>query len=684
MSDTETAGTLRVGLIGCGKMGLHHLRAIAAQPGAAIVGVADPVAGPDELASLIPAGTPLFNSANALLEGARPDVVHIVTPPASHADLSTISLEAGAHVYVEKPFTLTREEAARVLALAGAKGLKVCAGHQVLFETPALAVWDSLPAVGRVVHIESYFSFRMVRRTITPGEQVRDILPHAVYPVVEQLRTATGLQQEPIEVCGLSVDPSGEAYALLRLGVVTAVVMVSLSGRPVEQYQQIVGTNGSLRADYIAGALVRLVGPGTGPGALLTPFRRSARTLTGATRGIGRLVFGGGGSYPGLRTLTARFYESIRRDGPSPISPRSILDTVGLCERIGDALSEIEREHEEAARARLHAIEAALPPQPHGRSVVLVTGGTGLLGESIARALRNGGFPVRVLARRIPPFSRRVAGVEYVAADLAQPLPAHLMKGVGLVVHAAAETAGGKTDHQRNSVDATRHVLEAAARSGVASVLHVSSLAILKTSRQVGGPLDERTPVDVGNLARGPYVWGKAESETLARRLGAELNLRVRIVRPGPLVDFAAFQPPGRLGREIGPLYVAVGPRRAALSVCDVTTAARVVGWYATDYEAAPDVLNLVEAPAPTRRQLLERYRQQRPDLSVLWLPAWLLRLASGPLKLLQRLVLGAREPVDVAAAFSSEPYRTDLAEDVIRRATAQPAPVTVPALIHQ
>ena len=85
---------------------------------------------------------------------------------------------------------------------------------------------------------------------------------------------------------GLSLDAAGETYALLRLGTVTAIVMVTLNGRPVEQYQNLIGTNGSLRADYIGGFLGRLVGPGTGPGVLLTPYRRALHTMTGTTRGV--------------------------------------------------------------------------------------------------------------------------------------------------------------------------------------------------------------------------------------------------------------------------------------------------------------------------------------------------------------------------------------------------------------
>ena len=207
------------------------------------------------------------------------------------------------------------------------------------------------------------------------------------------------------------------------------------------------------------------------------------------------------------------------------------------------------------------------------------------------------------------------------------------LQGVGVVVHCAAETAGGKEDHRRNSIEATRQVLEAAARAGVKRVVHVSSLAILKSSREVGRPLDEDAPVDVDSMQRGPYVWGKAESERLAQRLGEELRHRRPSRSTGAFVDYGAYQPPGRLGREIGPFFVAMGPKRGALSVCDVATAARVIRSYVEDFESAPRLLNLVEAPPPSRRELLARFTADRRDLRVFWFPAVLLRMLSGPLK---------------------------------------------------
>jgi hypothetical protein len=63
----------------------------------------------------------------------------------------------------------------------------------------------------------------------------------------------------------------------------------------------------------------------------------------------------------------------------------------------------------------------------------------------------------------------------------------------------------------------------------------------------------------------------------------------------------------------------------------------------------------------------------------VFWIPGWLLTALAGPLKLAQRVVLGAKQPVDIAAAFASERYQTDVAARVIARASA-PAPASAPS----
>jgi predicted dehydrogenase/nucleoside-diphosphate-sugar epimerase len=603
-----------------------------------------------------------------LLQEARPDVVHIVTPPSTHASIALQAIEAGCHVYVEKPFTVTADEARRVLEAAARRQLVVVAGHQVLFERPALETLRSIGDIGRLVHVESHFSFRMVRRTISPVDQCKDILPHAVYPLLQQLRAGCKSSDEKIEIRGVSARASGDLYALIDVGNCTGILEVTLSGRPVEQYHHLIGTNGSIRADFITGSVVRLTGPAAGVGVLFTPYRRAFQTIGGANRGFARLIFGRQGSYPGLQVLIGRFYDAILGKAPPPMTAQEILDTVETCERLGRSLDEAEAKAETVAQDALDEATVQLPAPDPCKPTILVTGGTGMLGRPVAQELRHAGYRTRVLARRVPPPSRRVPGVEYVAGNLATGLDDAVLANVGAIVHCAAETAGGKEDQERNSIEATRSVIESARRARVMRLVHVSSLAVLRTGRAFGGALSESTPVDSDSADRGPYVWGKAQSELLAARLAKRYGIGLRIVRPGPLVDYEDFQPPGRLGREIGPWFIAIGSKRAPLSVCDVSTAARVIRSYLDDFDSAPPVLNMIEAMAPTRGELVDRLLSQRTDLRARWIPDIVIRFANGPAKLAQRFLLGSEKPVDVHAAFASELYDTALAANVIAR----------------
>ena len=589
-------------------------------------------------------------------------------------DLAKLCLAHGAHVYVEKPFTLTSEEASSVLEAAQHAGRSVCAGHQLLFEAPARALAASRHLIGRVVHIESYFSFKTVRKSrdgrspMSPVEQLLDILPHPVYTLLDALHAC---QPDAVpQVTALEVKAEGEVHALLCAGDATAVLTVTLRGRPIESYLRVVGTNGSLRADFVRGAMTQLAGAGTSAIAiLLNPYREARQIFIGSTKGFASRVLAKRKGYPGLTELFEEFYGAIARGDKAPLSPQSILATVRVCEYIGHALRAAEALREREAEVKLVELEKSLQPVDVTKGMVLVTGGTGTLGRAVVSHMRQRGWAVKVVSRRVPPQSGREAGVEYVAADLGERVEPDLLSGVTTIVHCAAETAGGKEAHVRNTVGATRNLLEAAARAETRRFVHISSIAVLKSSKVVGGALSERTPVDLGNLARGPYVWAKAESEREVMERGPALGIGVRVIRPGPLVDFAAYEPPGRLGRELGPIFLAIGPKAGRLSLCDVQTAAHVVRVTAEDFEAAPPVINLVEPEAPTRAALLSLWLAKRPDLRPMWMPSWVLAMASPMAKLAQKVLRPKATPIDIAAAFASERYDATLAAQVIRRA---------------
>src|SRR4029453_2472720 len=305
-------------------------------------------------------------------------------------------------------------------------------------------------------------SRRVLFRSLRDDLQLVDIFPHPVYLLLDLLeRVAAG----PTELGALEVGPSGHIQALIRRGSITGSLVVTIEGRPVESYLRVIGTNGSVHADFVLSTLQRSIGPGTGGiDKLFSPYRRAWQLLTGTTASMGRRFLKRQRSYPGLAEIFEAFYGSVREGKPSPVSPEQLLETVRVCERIAAELETV---------AAGPVISGGAPPSG---SKVIVTGGTGFLGAEVVRILTAQGRAVRVLARREPAGWDRIRGAEYLELDISHTLPSSIFAGAEAIIHCAAETAGGYEQHQRNSLDATEHLLRGAAEAGVRRFIHVSSI----------------------------------------------------------------------------------------------------------------------------------------------------------------------------------------------------------------
>lgn len=111
--------TLRVGLVGCGDIAEIHLDAVLAAEGAVPVGVCDVHEG-RRAAAAARAGCPGYPELDALLDAARPDVVHVCTPHHTHAGLAARCLERGVSVLLEKPLASTVADGERLVRAAAA------------------------------------------------------------------------------------------------------------------------------------------------------------------------------------------------------------------------------------------------------------------------------------------------------------------------------------------------------------------------------------------------------------------------------------------------------------------------------------------------------------------------------------------------------------------------------------
>src|SRR5215813_9549015 len=155
---------IKVGIIGCGKIADAHAEQIQRIVGAEIVGACDKE---ELMARQLYERFDIknyYSNVSEFLETARPDVVHITTPPQSHFELGKFCLEAGCHVYMEKPFTVNSEEAAKLIDLATEKRKKITVGHDYQFTHAKRRMRELIKngyLGGPPVHMESYHGYEL-------------------------------------------------------------------------------------------------------------------------------------------------------------------------------------------------------------------------------------------------------------------------------------------------------------------------------------------------------------------------------------------------------------------------------------------------------------------------------------------------------------------------------------------
>lgn len=110
---------------------------------------------------------PVFGSLEELLARARPDIVAIATPPSSHFAIARAALEAGCHVFCEKPFMETLEEADAIVALAARAGRLVAVNNEFRFMRSHLAAKAQIgaPGFGRLLFVAMHQTFFVTEET---------------------------------------------------------------------------------------------------------------------------------------------------------------------------------------------------------------------------------------------------------------------------------------------------------------------------------------------------------------------------------------------------------------------------------------------------------------------------------------------------------------------------------------
>jgi predicted dehydrogenase len=149
---------IKVGIIGCGQMGDVHLKLLNDMKDVGVVGVADrDLERAKGLASRGKVGI-VAKDLETMLNQAKPDAVHILTPPFTHASLACTALQAGCHVFVEKPMAMTAQEAHSMITASAENKRLLTVGHNHLFNPVVQMAYRRVKDgyLGRLVGIDVF------------------------------------------------------------------------------------------------------------------------------------------------------------------------------------------------------------------------------------------------------------------------------------------------------------------------------------------------------------------------------------------------------------------------------------------------------------------------------------------------------------------------------------------------
>jgi predicted dehydrogenase len=350
---------LKVAIVGCGKIADDHASQIGRIKGCQIVGVCDtePLMA-RQLYERFPIKQ-YFSDLAELLSKAQPDVVHVTTPPESHYAIGKLCLEAGCHVYVEKPFTLCLEEAEDLIALAGERGLKITAGHDDQFRHAARrmrALIQNGYLGGLPVHMESYYCYELagseyasallgdrkhwIRRL--PGKLLHNIISHGIARIAEFLTT-----DSPAVVAYGFTSPflrsMRETEIIDELRVIiheedgpTAYFTFSSQTRPALHQFRIYGPKGALVLDQDQETLIKVRGTRYKSYAekFLPPGQLACQYLGNLRHNLGLFLRNDFHMKSGMKFLMESFYRSITVGAPLPVTYREIALTTKIMDAI--------------------------------------------------------------------------------------------------------------------------------------------------------------------------------------------------------------------------------------------------------------------------------------------------------------------------------------------------------------
>jgi predicted dehydrogenase len=329
----------RAAVIGCGAISASHLRFLSTSTDVDLAAVCDVSPSVGRYAVEAFGAPESFTDASEMLSKVAPDVVHVLTPPASHRPLIELALNAGAHVYCEKPITFTVADLEDVQTLARERTLRCIEGHNYRFNNQVRKL-DSLiasGALGEIHWVGLDLAVPLAQSDLgAPGGALHDYITHATYLALHFLgdRGFDDVRARWALVGDHSRARYDDLTAFVGAGKACASIRISGRPRPFCFRINLRGTAGAAETDLFQPYL-RVDGedPDAPLRALTDQAANGARLLAGTARNFCEKVLQHSPLH-GLERLLGLFYQSVVTGGPSPVTDEQVMTTSRLIETI--------------------------------------------------------------------------------------------------------------------------------------------------------------------------------------------------------------------------------------------------------------------------------------------------------------------------------------------------------------
>ncbi|MCI0450820.1 MAG: Gfo/Idh/MocA family oxidoreductase [Candidatus Latescibacteria bacterium] len=628
------APKVRVGLVGAGYVAAHHLRALNALPFVDVVGICDrDRARAEALAKRFRVGAVYTDLAS--MASAKPDVIHILTPPESHCALAIAAMDMGCHVFVEKPMAESLEECDRMIEHAHAKGVVLSVNHSDRFDPVVLKAIDVARSgkIGDVLAVHSIRSSDYPTYAGGPLPQpyrqgsypFRDLGVHSLYLI----ESFVG----PVHTLSVNFYASGRnpmltfdewrAYAECEHG--TGYAYLSWNTRPIQSELEIHGTRGVIKVDrFLQVCDVNRILPGPKQiGNIMNGARNALRRAFVIPWNLVRFMTGSLKPSPGIYRCVQDFHIALHTNKPIPVPAeegRRMAKWIDFASRDAD--------HQKAQQLS-HELT-----KPIARSRVLVTGGGGFLGRALVERLRENGESSRLLLRRGDAGAENV-----VVGSLGTPeVVDRAVQGVEVVYHVGAAMKGGKEEFEQGTVWGTRNVIDACVKHG-AKLVYVSSMSVADHAGHVTGtPVTESSPYEPHPDRRGVYTQTKFRAEQMVLEAIRDKGLRAVVVRPGQIFGPGAehVTPNGVIGIAGRWIVAGKGDRNLPLVYRDDVIDALLASERSP--AAIGQVVNVVD-PTPVTQNDYLGFAGRTRSLRVTRMPVWMLVILAFKIEILGKMM---------------------------------------------